>query len=265
MPFLHRDDVRLWWDERGSGPAVLLVQGLGYPSDMFHRLLPALGRHRRVLVLDNRGVGRTGVPPQPCSVETMAEDAAAVLEAAGETSADVVGVSMGGLVAQELALSRPGLVRSLVLGCTHPGGTDSVLTDDVRRLLGGRAGMSAEEAAEASVPFVYAAGTPRRLVDEDLAVRRAVPTSPAGYQAQLLGAMGYAGSLRRLPTLQVPVLLVHGTADRLVPVANTHLLAGALPRARVELLEGASHVFWTDRTDQTIELLLGWLAEHAPS
>lgn len=262
MATLERDGAHVWWDERGSGTPVLLVQGLGYPSDMFHRLLPELARHHRLLLLDNRGVGRTGVPRGPYTVETLAADAAAVVEAAGEDSAHVVGVSMGGVVAQELALSRPQLVRSLVLGCTHPGGTDSVFSDEVRAFLGGRSDMTPDEAAEASVPFVYAADTPRALIDEDLAVRRALPTRPEGYTAQLTGTMTYQGSLARLPQLQMPVLLVHGTADRLVPVENTHRLASALPGARVELLQGAGHIFWTDRRDEALRLLQDWLTTH---
>ena len=261
MPRIDRDGAAVWWDERGSGEPVLLVQGLGYPSDMWHRLLPELSRHHRVLVLDNRGVGRTGVPPGPYSVETMAADAAAVLDAAGEETAHVVGVSMGGLIAQELALSRPERVRSLVLGCTHPGGPDSVFSDEVKTLLGSRGDMTPEEAAEASVPFVYAPTTARERIDEDLAVRRAVPTRPDGYVAQLTGSMRYQGTLRRLPALTMPVLIVHGTADRLVPVENGQLLAAALPDARVELLAGAGHIFWTDEPEVTTRLLLDWLAD----
>ncbi|GAA4966413.1 alpha/beta hydrolase [Kineococcus glutinatus] len=263
MPRIARDGAQVWWDERGSGEPVLLVQGLGYPCDMWHLLLPELARRHRVLVLDNRGVGRTGVPPGPYPVEVMAADAAAVLEAAGETSAHVVGVSMGGLIAQELALGRPELVRSLALGCTHPGGADSVFSPEAGELLGGRAAMTPEEAAEASVPFVYAPTTPRERIDTDLAVRRAVPTWPAGYLAQLTGSAAYAGALSRLPGLGMPVLLVHGTADRLVPVENTRILARALPAARLELLEGAGHIFWTDQPRETLRLLLEWFATAA--
>ena len=261
MPWVDREGARVWWDERGTGEPVLLVHGLGYPSDMWYRLLPALAARHRVLVLDNRGTGRTGVPPAPVGVEVLAADAAAVVEAAGEASAHVVGASLGGLVAQELALSRPELVRSLALCCTHPGGSDAVFDDAARTLLGGRAGMSPEEAAEASVPFVYALTTPRRRIDEDLAVRRAVPTRPEGYYAQLAGTVVFRGTLPRLARLRMPVLLVHGTADRLVPVANAHLLARALPAARVELLEDASHLFWTDRPEESERLLLDWLAQ----
>lgn len=260
MPFIDRgDDVHLWWDERGSGPAALLVQGLGYPSDMWHRLLPVLARERRVLTMDNRGVGRTGVPKGPFTLADLAQDAVAVLDAAGQERADVVGVSMGGLVVQELALAHPDRVRSLVLGCTHPGGADAVFTEEARALLGGRGGMSPEEAAEASVPFVYADGTPRSRIEEDLAIRRAVPTRPEGYLAQLGGAVASRGTGDRLPGLRVPTLVVHGTADRLVPVENGRFVAAAVPGAVLHLLEGASHIFWTDQPDATAELLLTWL------
>ena len=260
MPMTKRPDgAEVWWSSDGVGEPVVLVMGLGYPSDMWFRVVPALAAQHRVLRLDNRGAGRTGdVPGAPYTVETMAGDVLAVLDAAGEASAHVVGISMGGLVAQELALTAPDRVRSLVLGCTHPGIAHAVLDPEALELLGNRRRMSAAEAAEASVAFNYAPTTPRERIAEDWAVRLPLACSAAGYQAQVEGTSRWSG-LERLPSLEVPTLLVHGEGDRLVPVANTHRLAEALPGAEVVVIPGANHLFMTDQPERTVELLLDWL------
>jgi len=118
MPFVKRPDARIWWDQSGTGDPILLIMGHTYGADMWHRTAPELAAAYRVIRFDNRGAGRSSDPPGPYPVPLMAEDALAVLDAAGAASAHVYGVSMGGFIALQLALDHPGRVRSLVLGCT---------------------------------------------------------------------------------------------------------------------------------------------------
>lgn len=263
MSVLERPDgAGIWWTAEGHGEPVVLVMGMAYPSDMWFRLLPALTDRYRVLRLDNRGAGRTGdVPGAPYSVETMAADVLAVLDAAGERSAHVVGISMGGLIAQEIAMSAPERVRSLVLGCTHPGVADSVWDPEAVALLTDRGGLSPAEAAEASVPFNYAPGTPRSRIEEDWAVRLPLAGTAAGYVAQARGAAAWSG-LSRLASVRVPTLVVHGDGDRLVPPANGRRIAAEVPGAELVVVEDANHLFVTDQPERTREILLGWLDRH---
>jgi 3-oxoadipate enol-lactonase len=123
MPFVENLGVKIYWDEVGAGEPVLLIMGLGWASPMWYRTRPLLAERWRTIAFDNRGVGRSDVPAGPYSIAGMAADAAAVLDAAGVASAHVVGMSMGGMIAQEFALAYPGRVRSLVLGCTACGGS----------------------------------------------------------------------------------------------------------------------------------------------
>ncbi len=256
------DGARIWWTSEGEGEPVVLIMGLAYPSDMWFRVTPVLAGRYRVLRLDNRGAGRTGdVPGAPYSVETMAGDVLAVLDEAGETSAHVVGASMGGLVAQEIALTAPDRVRSLVLACTHPGAAESVWDREALELLANRGNLTARQAAEASIPFNYAPGTPRERIEEDWAVRLPLASTPEGYLAQARGTAVWSG-LKRLPSLRVPTLVVHGEGDRLVPTANGRRIAAEVPGAKLEVLADANHLFFTDRPERTGDIFLAWLDRH---
>ena len=258
------DGARIWWTTEGEGEPVVLVMGLGYPSDMWFRVGPVLAEHYRVLRLDNRGAGRTGdVPGGPYSVEMMADDVLAVLDEAGETSAHVVGASMGGLIAQEVALSAPERVRSLVLACTHPGVAHSVWDPQAVALLARRGSLTPQEAAEASIPFNYVSATPRERIEQDWAVRLPLASTPAGYLAQAAGSSKWSG-LERLPSLRVPTLVVHGEGDRLVPAVNGRLIADAVPGAELVIIADANHLFFTDQPERTNAVLLDWLRRQRP-
>lgn len=250
MPYTEARDAPIYWEVDGAGVPVLLIQGLGYPGAMWYRMLPYLTDRYRVVRLDNRGVGRTGVPPGPYTIEQMADDAAAVLEAAGASTAHVVGTSMGGFIAQELVLRHPQRVCSLVLACTHTNGKEALPpAPEALAMLAARSSMSPQEAAEAAVPFVYAATTDRSKIEEDIAVRMRQPTDPKGYELQLQAAMTHGGTYLRLPEIAVPALVVQGTADRLVNPANATVLAGRIAGSRVLDVEGAGHILFTDRTE----------------
>jgi len=253
------DGARLWWTSEGQGEPVVLVMGLAYPADMWFRVSPVLAERYRVIRLDNRGAGRTGdVPGMPYTVETMAADVLAVLDEAGESTAHVVGVSMGGLVAQELAMSAPERVRSLVLACTHPGAAHAVWDPEALALLSNRGEVTPQQAAELSIPVNYAPGTPRARIEQDWSVRLPLACTPAGYLAQLQGTSLWSG-LERLPSVAVPTLVVHGDLDRLVPPANGRRIAELVPGATLAVIPGANHLFFTDQPERTNELLLDWL------
>src|SRR5271155_1380625 len=190
----------------------------------------------------------------------MASDAAAVLDAAGVPSAHVFGVSMGGMIAQEFALQYPGRVQSLILGGTGAGGPTAQRAEPAAiEMLKARTWMSREEAAEAAVPFIYDAATPRRLIDEDIARRHPWPTRPAGYLAPLQAILAWE-AFSRLPQITTPTLVIHGKVDRLVPPGNGELIAARIPDAQLVLLERASHLFATDQPEAAEKTISEFLA-----
>jgi 3-oxoadipate enol-lactonase len=266
VPVVQRPDgARIAWSSDGdlNAPPVLLVMGLAYPAAMWFRLVPALAGHYRVLRLDNRGAGLTGdVPGAPYSVETMTGDALAVLDAAGVTRTQVIGISMGGLIAQELVLSAPERVSSLCLMATHPGIAHAVMNPEALALVtSGRADMSPQEAAEASIPFNYAPATPRERIEEDWAVRLPLACSLAGYTAQVQGTIPWT-RFDDLPSIATPTMVLHGELDTLVPPENGARIVERIPRAEHVTVPGANHLLMTDQPEQVTKVLLDWLDQH---
>jgi pimeloyl-ACP methyl ester carboxylesterase len=260
MPFIENSGAKIYWDERGQGDPVLLIMGLGYPSDMWHRTRPILDQRYRTLTLDNRGVGRSEMPPGPYGIDLMASDALAVLDAAGVSKAHVFGISMGGMIAQELALRNPDRVRSLILGCTASGGPTAVRAEpEVTQLLTARGVMTPEQAAEAAIPYIYDPSTPRSRIDEDIAIRRPWFPRPEAYMAQLMGILAWE-AYSRLPQIHIPTLVIHGEHDRLVPPGNGQLIAQRIPDAKLVMLPNASHIFPTDQSEAAHRAILDFLA-----
>ena len=266
MSVVEREDgAQIWWELGGpdGAPAVALVMGLGYPAAMWWRQIPAITTRYRVILIDNRGAGHTGdVVGAPYSIETMAEDVIAVLEAADVKKVHLVGLSMGGMIAQELALSRPELVQSLVLMATHPGIRHATFDPEALGLVQARKSMSAREAAEAAIAFNYAETTSRALMEEDWELRLPLASSPEGYTAQMMGGISWS-SLDRLSELEPPLLILHGADDRLVPAVNGQRIADAVPGSVHVELADANHILTTDKADEVNELLLSWFDKHA--
>lgn len=260
MAFVVNQGTKIYWDERGQGEPLLLIMGLGYPSDAWFRTRPVLAAKYRTIAFDNRGVGRSDMPDGPYPIPVMASDAAAVLDAARLESAHIFGISMGGMIAQEFALQYPQRVRSLILGCTASGGPHAVRSDaETTAMLMGRGNMTKEEAAEAAVPFIYDKGTPRTLIDEDIERRRPFFPEAKAYNAQLQGILAWE-AYSRLSKISAPTLVIHGESDRLVPVGNGKLIAERIPGAKLVILKNASHIFPTDQTEAAHRAILDFLA-----
>ena len=249
MAFAQSGPTRLHYEITGEGSPVLLVMGLGISATGWWRTIPVLAERHRVISFDNRGVGRSDHPPGPYSVSEMAADAVAVLDAAGESSAHVYGISLGGMIAQRVALDFPERVRGLVLGATTCGGEGAVpLPDDTAVFFRRRLEMPAAEAVWASVPYSYGEDTRLgggQLIAEDIEQRLRFPVEPVGYGGQLGAAMSF-NVFDRLAEIAHPTLVLHGDADRIVPSGNGDILAERIPGAELETLPGAGHLYPTD-------------------
>jgi 3-oxoadipate enol-lactonase len=256
-------NVQLYWESAGSGQPLLLVMGLGMAATGWWRTIPVLAKELRVISFDNRGVGRSDHPRGSYTIAQMAEDAITVLDSANVAEASVYGISMGGMIAQELALRHPERVRALVLGATTPGGSRHTLPEpEVLDFLRRRPSMPAEEAVWASVPYTYSRATRERhfeRIGEDIVQRLLFPPEPDGYRAQA-GAARWHDTNGRLASIPAPTLVLHGSEDRIVPLVNGERLAASIPGAAFEVLEDAGHLYPTDVPDAAhtvLRFLLG--------
>ena len=244
MPYTDAPGFRMYYEEHGSGFPLLLINGLGSDHLEWLHQLPVFASHGRVVVFDNRGTGRTGVPPGPYTTGQMADDAASLLRALGIPRAHVLGVSLGGMIAQEVALRHPDLVDGLVLGCTGPGGELAVRpSPEAMAAFALAKGEDPEAELRRMLPFLYSDACMREQPGEvEGFVRRRLehPTPPEGYLAQLSAAVSHDAS-SRLEKVRARTLVITGDADRLVDWENSRRLAGRIPGATLVVLPGAPH------------------------
>lgn len=258
-PYVTSNGARLYWEEHGAGPPVLLIMGLSFTLEMWFRLLPSLSRSYRVVVFDNRGIGRSDVPRGPYQMRVLARDAVAVMDAAGFKSAHVIGASMGGMIAQELALNYPERVATLSLGCTSHSGLWGKWPNFRRgptNLRWMRAGPG--ERDRAMRRMLYSDATPEELIEEDIQLRSQCGWTHKGVLNQLAGILMWS-SYSRLPMIRQPTLVVHGADDHLIPLENGRQLALRIPHARFEVIPNAGHILMTDQPELTSRILLDFL------
>lgn len=248
MPEARISDVTIHYNVSGEGEPLLLIMGYGMPGEAWLGSLPFLHEFR-ALYYDNRGTGRSDKPAGPYTIVQMAEDAAGLLDQVGFERSHVYGVSMGGMIAQELALRHPGKVRSLVLGCTTCGGERSRLPDEavvmaLIETIKSMGRMPPEAWVDRQLPLIFPpefiAANPGVRDLLVMAVQAMPPTPPETADAAMAGIFGWT-TYDRLPEIQAPTLIVHGDRDILIPVENAYILADRIPGARLHVIHGAGH------------------------
>ena len=225
------------------------------------RLLPALAEHLRVIVFDNRGIGRTDGPDQPYAVPMMAADTIGLMDALGIGSAHILGFSMGGFIAQQMALDYPERVRGLVLGST-PYSMEVVPADVLQDVFQATA-MPPEEGLPILMRCFYADRTTdeRSDVTDEWARRRLeFPQSDASSQNQG-AAMGGFNSLPWLAQIQAPTLVIGGREDRVVLAAVLEELADGIPGAQLVLLDDAGHSLFAEQPELASQHITRFLSD----
>ena len=260
VPRLPVAGTELYCERRGDGEPLLLIQGLGAHSAHWgERFLAKLERDLELILFDHRGVGRSAALDRAAiTTADLARDALELLDALQIERAHVLGFSMGGMVAQELALSAPERVRTLTLGATSAGGTQSrptspqvvqeltaaALSGDRERML--RTGLR----IVVSAPFAAQPGNHAEFRE----VASLYPADLSLLMTQQAAVDGH-DTYGRLRGVRLPTLVIHGTADRVLDVINGELLASLVAGARLELLHGAGHLFFWEQPERSAQLV----------
>ena len=254
MTQVRAGDVDLHVEDRGEGPPLLLIAGIPALASAWAPLAERLARTRRVIAYDNRGSGGSTVTPGPYSTRQLAADAAALLDPLEIERADVFGTSLGGMIAQEMALGWPDRVDRLVLGCTHCGVRHAA---PMPRETGRAFAMETDDWGErmrALAPFAFARDVDPRLLDRFIAKKTADVQDPEGYRAQIAAVLGH-DTHDRLPGIAHPTVILTGDDDQVIPAASSDVLHERIADSLLYVVRGAGHLFFLERPRETLRAL----------
>ena len=263
MPSVDASGTELRYERAGEGEPLLLIQGMSATHLAWGRLfLDELERSFECVVFDNRGMGLSGRAELPFTIADLAADTAGLLDALALETAHVVGISMGGMIAQELALAHPERIRTLTIGASYCGGPQGTLMapEDLQMLGAAYASGEPERVFRAMweinlSPGFRAEGSRFAAFTE---MGAALP-APQPVVLQQMRACGAHDTHERLGQISLPTLVIHGDADRLLGYDNGREIAALIPGSRLETLEGVGHMFWWEQPQRSAELI----REHA--
>lgn len=251
MPTARIGDIDMAYETHGEGPPLLAIMGLTGSRGHWHGFAERFADRHKVITFDNRGIGESA-PAGPYSTEQMAGDALGLLDHLGIDRAVVFGVSMGGMIAQELTLRAPERVTKLVLGCTSFGGRTALPPEP--EVLAAFATVGQGD-AEATVRLLLSLNFSEKFVTERADVVEQIVQyglanrmTKTGFQGQVGAVMGHR-TASRINAINAPTLILTGTKDRLIPEGNARLLADVIAGSRVATLDGVGHMFWIEAPD----------------
>ncbi|HEU5320051.1 MAG TPA: alpha/beta fold hydrolase [Methylomirabilota bacterium] len=268
MPTVRANGLTLHYLEAGAGEPLVLLMGFGGDHTAWGLQVPAFAERYRVIAPDNRGAGQSETPDVPYTTRLMADDTVGLMDALGIERAHLLGVSMGGMIAQEIALHHPGRVRSLQLHCTYarPDRYTLALLEAWRLV---RTTVGREEALRTIALWLFAPETYNERPEFVEAVLQAALANP--FPQSLTGflrqgeAVQEHDTLERLGAIRCPTLVAGAEADILVPPRFWRELAARIPGAELHVLSGAGHVYFWERPDVFNALCVNFLGKHAPS
>jgi pimeloyl-ACP methyl ester carboxylesterase len=267
VPTVRANGVELFYEEAGArdAPALVLIMGWGGDHTAWALQAPAFAADHRVIAFDNRGAGQSAVPPGPYTIPGMADDAVGLMDALGIERAHVCGASMGGMIAQEVALRHPERVRTLGLHCTAAG-VDAYAAFLIDTLLAVKARGDLEEYVRAVLPWILCRKT---MVERPEFIRFWIERALAyPYPISLEGLTRQAEAIRahdtaaRVGRLRMPTLLTVGAEDILVPPVFSRDLHGRIAGSALVTIEDAGHLHFIEQAERFNAVCLEFLRKH---
>lgn len=262
MPKVKANGIDIDYLVEGQGEPLLMIMGLGGARDSWRYQTRHFRRHYRTVTFDNRGIGKSDKPPGPYTIKMMADDTVGLMDALGIQRAHIVGVSMGGMIAQEVAINHPERVDRLVLGCTFARAGGDANSPEMKKELEAFRSSPQDEASQ------------RRLIGAmaDLSFNRrstrifilplakvAIRFSSIGGMVEQLKAASGHDALERLKSIEAPTLVITGTEDRLINPASSETIAELVPGAKLVRVQGGGHTFFMEMHDEFNREVLSFL------
>jgi pimeloyl-ACP methyl ester carboxylesterase len=265
MPYARGSGPKLYYDRRGAGEPLLWITGFTISAAVFDPILPLYEERFECVVYDNRASGRSDSPVSLTSIPEFAGDAVRVLDAAGIDSAHVYGLSMGGMIALEMAIRFPERVRGLVLGGTSPGGPRA-FRPNVAEFAAAALGSVREPARHWLAGLLFSPEFRREhpdRVSELLTFFAQHRAKPHGMTAHLWATI-YHDTVSRLGQIQAPTLAMHGGRDVMAPLENSRMLVERIPDAELAVIEGTGHAYLLERPEASRDRMVEWIDRRSP-
>jgi len=256
MPYVLSGDAKIYYEVAGKGSPLVLIEGLGYAMWMWIMQLEDLSKSFTVIAFDNRGAGKSDKPPYPYTMDLFAEDLRAVLDVNNIEKAHILGVSMGGMIAQRFALKYPARIRSLILVATHHGGKDiePPPPETIQAMFGDPPPSIKSERDLYRYKMRYAFSAKwyaenRETLERLIELRLAEPQPKEAYlnQASAVLTFNLSGEVSRI---KVPTLIIHGDEDMVVPIGNAYKLYEKIPSSTLIIFKGAGHLVNIERAKE---------------
>jgi pimeloyl-ACP methyl ester carboxylesterase len=253
MPTVRANGIEIYYELHGQGDPLVLIMGLRRNAEWWYRQLPVLSRHFTVLAFDNRGAGRSDKPAVDYSIPLFSDDTAALMASLDIRNAHVIGISMGGYIAQELAVNHPEMVRNLVLGCTGAGGETAVLmSPEGMKKFTANEGLSREQILRKDMGIYFSDRFIREYPEEinefvEISLRHYQP--PDAFLRQLAACLAH-DTADRLHRIKIPTLILSGDDDPLVPPENSCILKKLILHAELLFLQGGRHGFFIELSER---------------
>jgi 3-oxoadipate enol-lactonase len=264
MPTVKVGDIRIYYEARGRGDPLVLIPGYASDNTSFFRQIPGLAENYRVIAIDNRGTGLSDKPDIPYSMEMMAKDTAGLLDSLGIRKAHFYGISMGGPIAEHVALCYPEMTASLILACAYCGAKhdvkpDQAAIDAIYSMQG-----TPEERAMRLLPFLFSQEFISNKMDviQQFGLLYFKNYPPPHVFKRQQEAIKMVDTYDRLPEIGAPTLVIAGTEDKLVPPENSRILASRIPGAESIALKGVGHFLSVEAPEAANKAIHGFLKRH---
>ncbi|TFG27150.1 alpha/beta fold hydrolase [Candidatus Thorarchaeota archaeon] len=268
MPYETIDDIELYYEVHGpsDAPPVIFIEGWGYSLWMWFRQIPVLKERYRCIVFDNRGVGRSSKPDYPYTMDMFAADTVGLMKSLDIETAHFLGISMGGFIAQQIAISYPEKVRSLILASTHFGGPNAIIAND-RTMAMMFASPTETLSKEQATKMRYSVAFNPKYLEKNMLLLNQIqewveqypqPLYARGNQAAASVAFDVEEEVKKI---SVPTLILHGDSDLIVPPQNAELLADKIPGSKLVFIKGGPHLSFIEHYGMFNSEVLSFLAE----
>lgn len=253
MPLININNINLYYESHGSGEPLVLIPGFASGIWSWFKQIDELSKHFHIICFDPRGISRSDKPQEAITIKLLADDVAALLDELGIENANILGVSFGGFVAQEFAISYPQKVKHLILCCTSFGGQNHVMPPvEILSAFASTKELNSEERVRENLMLAFNRSyieTHTEEIDRVCKLHEANFVPEYSYMLQFQAAAMFDTSVR-VSCIQSPTLILTGDKDIIVPTENSYNLAELIPNSELKLIESGSHLFFIEQADE---------------